>query len=275
MNPSAAAAASALLTSGSGPASRGRAATSHTDTDEVGGSGARATGPADASEEDEEESEDDKLTPLLRKEESSGAGVGKYSKMSRDREGAKDVTERTRLCKFDDDDSMGSKTSVATTASERQAAEENLSKEGRCHASTRQPPPVRRVIPKPFRRQKQSFDLGDGDSLPRTQSEQEREVLGSGDPDPEAPPGGGPDTPRSDRDIAAAVSDPKLFDNGSITKLDSDSAAHVTSDSEGAPSKPRRMGGGGGGGIRDRSKYIYMGDSTDVPRRQASRGESR
>ncbi len=187
--------------------------------------------------------------------------------MSKGTEDRREVNERTRLCKTNDDDSLGSRTSVVTTSSEKQQLEDSL-RGGRRNTPPRQPPPVRRVIPKPFRRQKQSFDYGDGDQLRRT------EEAGNKHKDPLSECG---DTNRDeDNEFEDKVhsdenkdtegeKERKPVDNGSVRVSESS----ATTDPAGDSAQRRRVGGGSG--IRDRSKYIYMRDSSEG--RQFSRGE--
>ena len=213
-----------------------------------GGSGTRLT---DGSNTDE-----DKLTLLIDKADLD-YDTCYVSKMARNKEGLKDVNERTRLC--GDDDSLGSSTSVVTNSSEK-THDDNARGNG---GSTppRQPPPVRKVIPKPFRRQKQSFDYGDGPTeFKRSDSEPSRS-FDSGDKlidakytndDPKSE-----DDKTGDKDCKKS-NDPNFVNNGSVKIVDNDEGA-----TEGSARSRRGIGN------RDRSKYIYMADNNG---RQYSRG---
>ena len=209
------------------------------------------------------DTDEDKLTPLI---DQSYLDYKTYGdKMSRNKEGLKDVNERTRLC--GDDDSMGSRTSVVTNTSEK--ALDDHTRGSRGSTPPRQPPPVRKVIPKPFRRQKQSFDYGD---LPfetrRLNSEGEKGSFDSDDKtveskDEDAKPIG---DNCGEKGNAASSKDLNIVNNGSVKVVDN----APVSGSPGPPAQRRRLGAGSGS--RDRTKYIYMGDSMDANGRQYSKG---
>ena len=221
--------------------------------DEGGG----GTGSTDGSDTDE-----DKLTPLI---DHSHLDYNTCScKMSRTNEGLKEVNERTRLC--GDDDSLGSRTSVVTNSSEKTL--DDHGRGSRAGTPPRQPPPVRKVIPKPFRRQKQSFDYGD---IPfetrRLNSDGQK---GSFDSDKTVESKGEDDEPSRDncgeKEHVTQSKGPNIVNNGSVKTVDN----ATVSGSPKVAAQRRRLGAGSGG--KDRTKYIYMGDSIDASGRQYSRG---
>ena len=222
--------------------------------DEGGG----GTGPTDGLDMDE-----DKLTPLIDQSRLDYNTCG--GKMSRNKEGLKEVNERTRLC--GDDDSLGSRTSVVTNSSEKTLDDHGRGSRG--GTPPRQPPPVRKVIPKPFRRQKQSFDYGD---IPfetrRLNSDGQKGSFDSDDKTVESK--SEDDNPVRDNcgenELTSRSKDPNIVNNGSVKTVDN----ATVSGSPKAPAQRRRLGAGSGS--KDRTKYIYMGDSMDASGRQYSRG---
>ena len=185
--------------------------------------------------------------------------------MSRSKEGLKEVNERTRLC--GDDDSLGSRISVVTNSSEK-----TLDDHARGSTPPRQPPPVRKVIPKPFRRQKQSFDYGDipfetrrlnSDGQKGSFDSDDKTVENKGEDDKTARDNCG------EKEHATPSKDPNIVNNGSVKTVDN----ATISGSPKSPAQRRRLGAGSGS--KDRTKYIYMEDSMDASGRQYSRGMCR
>ena len=127
----------------------------------------------------------------------------------------------------------------------------------------RQPPPVRKVIPKPFRRQKQSFDYGDAPVEHKRMDSETHRSFDSGDKNVDTK-GADDDNAKSgdnksgDRDYTSS-NDPNIINNGTVKIIDH---VGVVGSTEGSAQRRR------GPGSRDRSKCIYMADNG----RQYSRG---